>query len=68
MVVIIIILAWVLINTWISWIAVGIDEGYHANEWIGILISCVFSPLAVFGIAQPIANKIAKAKKKKKKF
>lgn len=67
MIIVIIILAWVLINTWISWIAIGIDEDYRANEWIGILISCIFSPLALFGIAQPIANKIDQAKKKKKK-
>lgn len=67
MIAIIIILAWVLINTWISWIMVGIEDGYRADEWIGMFISCVFSPLVLFGIARPIAFQINQAKRKKKR-
>ena len=60
----IIVLAWLLVSTWITIIVVGIDEGYRGDEWAGTIISCLFSPLMVF-IIRPIVLAIKRTKKKK---
>ena len=65
MLIAIIILAWLLVNTWITLIVVGIDEGYKSDEWAGIIVACLFSPIMVF-IIRPIVLTIKRAKKKKK--
>jgi peptidoglycan/LPS O-acetylase OafA/YrhL len=65
MLIAIIILAWLLVSTWITLIVVGIDEGYKGNEWAGIIVACLLSPIMVF-IIRPIVLTIKRAKKKKK--
>lgn len=65
MLVAIIVLAWLLISTWITLVVVGIGEGYRGDEWAGIIIACLFSPLMVF-IIRPIVLSIKKAKRRKK--
>jgi hypothetical protein len=65
MLVAIIVLAWLLISTWITLAVICIDEGYRGDEWAGIVIACLFSPLMVF-IIRPIVLSIKKAKRRKK--
>ena len=64
MLVAIIVLAWVLISTWITLVVICVDEGYKGSEWIGIVIACLFSPLMVF-IIRPIVLTIKRAKKRR---
>ena len=64
MLVAIIVLAWLLISTWITLAVVCVDEGYRGDEWAGIIVACLFSPLMVF-IIRPIVLAIKKAKKGK---
>jgi hypothetical protein len=56
MLVAIIILGWLLLSTWVSLAIIGISERYDTGEWLGIIISCVFSPLMVF-LIQPFFRK-----------
>lgn len=65
MLVAIIVLAWLLVSTWITLAVICIDEGYRGDEWAGIIIACLFSPLMVF-IIRPIVLSIKKAKRRKK--
>ena len=65
MLIAIIVLAWLLVSTWITLIVVGVDEGYKGDEWAGIIIACLFSPLMVF-IVRPIVLTIKRAKKRRK--
>lgn len=67
MVIAIIILSWLLINSWIVIAVLGFEDKWGSNEWLGILISALFSPLVTLGIAQPISAMIEKQKKKKGK-
>ena len=69
MIVAVIVLAWLLINTLATLIIICIDGGTpssRAGDWIGIGISCVFSPLTMLFIIQPIYTLIIKIKRKKK--
>lgn len=66
MLVAIIILAWLLVSTWITLIVIGIDEKYRGGEWAGIVIACLFSPISVF-IIRPIILSIKKAKRRTQK-
>ena len=59
------ILAWLLVSTWITFAVVCIDEGYKGDEWAGIIVACLFSPLMVF-IVRPIVLTIKRAKRRKK--
>lgn len=65
MLVAIIVLAWLLVSTWITLAVICIDEGYKGDEWAGIIIACLFSPLMVF-IVRPIVLAIKRAKKRGK--
>jgi hypothetical protein len=65
MIVAIIILSWLLVSTWITLAVICIDEGCKGDEWAGIIIACLFSPISVF-IIRPIVLTIKKIKKKKK--
>ena len=65
MLVAIIVLAWLLVSTWITLAVICIDEGYRGDEWAGIIIACLFSPISVF-IIRPIVLSIKKAKRRKK--
>jgi hypothetical protein len=67
MVIAIIILSWLLINSWIVIAVLGCEDKWGSNEWLGILISALFSPLATLGIAQPISAIITNKQKKKKR-
>jgi hypothetical protein len=67
MVIAIIILSWLLINSWIVIAVLGCEDKWGSNEWLGILISALFSPLATLGIAQPISAIITNKRKKKKR-
>ena len=64
MLVAVIVLAWLLVSTWITLVVIGIDEGYRGDEWAGTIVACLFSPLMVF-IVRPIVLAIKRTKKKK---
>lgn len=66
MLIAVVILAWLLVSTWITLIVVGVDEGYKGDEWAGIIVACLFSPIMVF-IVRPIVRTIKRAKKNQKK-
>lgn len=66
MIIAICILGWLLVSTWITFIVVCIDEKYHADEWAGIIVACLFSPIMVF-IIRPIVLTIKRVKKKKER-
>lgn len=65
MLVAIIVLAWLLISTWITLAVICVDEGYRGSEWVGIVLACLLSPISVF-IIRPIVLSIKKAKRRKK--
>lgn len=65
MIIAVCVLAWLLVSTWITLAVVCIDEGYKGDEWAGIIVACLFSPLMVF-IVRPIVLTIKKIKKNKK--
>lgn len=67
MVIAIIILLWLLINSWIVIAVLGLEDKWGFNEWSGILVSALFSPLVTLGIAQPIVTAIKNRRKKKKR-
>lgn len=62
MLIAVIILAWLLVSTWITLAVIGIDEGYKGDEWAGIIMSCLFSPIMVF-IIRPIIRAVKRTKK-----
>ena len=64
MLIAIIILAWLLVSTWITLGVICYDEGYKGSEWAGIIVACLCSPISVF-IIRPIVLAIKRAKKKK---
>ena len=64
MLVAVIILAWLLVSTWITLIVVGKDERWQVDEWAGIIVACLFSPVCVF-IIRPIVLAIKRKKAKK---
>jgi hypothetical protein len=66
MIIAVVVLAWLLISTWVTLIVVGVDEGYKGDEWAGIIVACLFSPIMVF-IIRPIVLTIKRIKKGKKK-
>lgn len=63
----IIILSWLLINSWIVIAVLGFEDKWGSNEWLGILISALFSPLVTLGIAQPISTMVINKRRGKKK-
>lgn len=67
MVIAIIILSWLLLNSWVVIAVLGCEDKWGSNEWLGILISALFSPLVTLGIAQPISTILEKQKKKRGK-
>ena len=69
MIVAIIILAWLLLNTLATLIIICVDGGtpVKADEWLGIVLSCVLSPLTILFIIQPITTWITKFKRNKRK-
>lgn len=70
MLIAIIVLAWLLINTLATLIIICIDGGTPSkkvSDWIGVGISCVFSPLVMLFIVQPIYTWITNLKRKKRK-
>lgn len=66
MLVAIIVLAWLLASTWITLAVIAIDEGYRSDEWAGVIIACLFSPISVF-IIRPIVLAIKRKKRGKRK-
>jgi hypothetical protein len=65
MIIAVIILAWLLVSTWITLAVICIDEGYRGDEWAGIIVACLFSPISVF-IIRPIVLTVKRIKKAKK--
>ena len=65
MLIAVIILAWLLISTWATLIVICIDECYRGDEWAGVIVACLFSPISVC-IIRPIVLTIKKRKKAKK--
>lgn len=66
MLVTIIILAQLLVSTWITMFIICKDEGYRKDEWLGVIVACLFSPISVL-IIRPIVLAIKKRKAKKHK-
>lgn len=66
MIIAVVVLAWLLVSTWITLGVICFDERYHADEIAGIIVACLFSPIMVF-IIRPIVLTIKRAKKGKKK-
>lgn len=64
MIITIIVLAWLLICTWATIIFVGVDEKWCADEWLGLAIACITSPICLL-IIRPIVLTIKRIKKKK---
>jgi uncharacterized membrane protein YhaH (DUF805 family) len=62
MIVAIIILAWLLLNTLATMIIICVDGGtpHRPSDWVGIGISCIFSPLVMLFVIQPVYSLIAK--------
>ena len=63
-------LVWLLINTLATLIIICIDGGTpskRVSDWLGIGISCVFSPLVMMFVIQPTYMWIANMKRKKKR-
>ena len=69
MIVAVIVLAWLLVNTLATLIIICIDGGTpaRASDWLGIGISCVFSPLVMMFVVQPTYMWIINMKRKKRK-
>lgn len=70
MIVAVIVLAWLLINTLATLIIICIDGGTpssRASDWIGLGISCVFSPLVMMYVVQPIYSLLTKNKRRRRK-
>lgn len=65
----VIVLAWLLINTLATLIIICVDGGTpsRASDWLGTGISCVFSPLVMMFIVQPVYTWIDKLRRKKRK-
>lgn len=66
MLVVIIILAWLLINTLIALAIICVDEGCRGTEWIGVIIAYLFCPL-IFFIIRLIVLFIKKIKRRTRK-
>ena len=63
-------LAWLWLNTLATLIIICIDGGTPSkkvSDWLGIGISCVFSPLVMMFIVQPIYTQIDKLIRKRRK-
>lgn len=70
MIVAVIVLAWLLINTLATLIIICIDGGTpssRASDWVGLGISCVFSPLVMMYVVQPIYSLLTKNKRRRRK-
>ena len=69
MIVAVIVLAWLLVNTLATLIIICIDGGTpaRASDWLGIGISCVFSPPVMMFVVQPTYMWITNMKRKKRK-
>ena len=70
MIVAVIVLAWLLINTLATLIIICIDGGTpssRVSDWLGIGISCAFSPLVMMFIVQPVYTWIDKLIRKRRK-
>jgi hypothetical protein len=65
MLIAVIILAWLLVSTWITLAVVCVDEGYRGDEWAGIIVACLFSPISVF-LIRPVVLAIKRRKKRNK--
>ena len=56
MIVLVCILAWLLLCAWVGIILIGVEERYNAEEWIGAIFVCLFSPLICLFIIRPIVK------------
>ena len=64
MMTLVIILAWLLLNAYINLIIIACDDHFCGEEWAGMTISCLFSPLACLFIVKPIVKFFKKILKK----
>ena len=70
MIVAVIVLAWLLINTLATLIIICIDGGTpskRVSDWLGIGISCIFSPLVMMFVVQPIYSLLTNIKRRRRK-
>ena len=56
MIILVCILAWLLLCAWVGIILIGVEEKYNAEEWIGAIFVCLFSPLICLLIIKPIVK------------
>lgn len=70
MIVAVIVLAWLLLNTLATLIIICVDGGTPSSkvsDWVGIGISCVFSPLIMMYVVQPIYSLLTNIKRRRRK-
>jgi hypothetical protein len=70
MIVAVIVLAWLLLNTLATLIIICVDGGTpssRVSDWVGIGISCVFSPLTMMYVVQPIYSLLTNIKRRRRK-
>ena len=67
MLIAVIILTWLLVNTVASMVIICIDgcTPRGVSDWVGLGLSCIFCPLVMMFIIQPITTLIAKIKKRR---
>ena len=66
MIVAIIILSILLVSCVANLIILGMDEQFHCDEWIGLIVCVITTPILFFLIIKPIGDKIYLARQKKK--
>lgn len=70
MIVAVIVLAWLLLNALATLIIICVDGGTPSSkvsDWVGIGISCVFSPLTMMYVVQPIYSLLTNIKRCRRK-
>lgn len=70
MIVAVIVLAWLLLNTLATLIIICVDGGTpssRVSDWVGIGISCTFSPLVMMFVVQPIYSLLTNIKRRRRK-
>lgn len=66
MIIAVIVLAWLLLSTWTTLIIVGIDEKWAIDEWAGMVVACITSPICFF-IIRPVVLAVRRARRKRQR-
>ena len=62
----IIILSILLVSCLVNIIILGLDEQFHCDEWLGVIVCIITTPILFFLIIKPIVSKILLVRQKKK--